>query len=176
MGCTHLRIRSLTSGIFLLGQMTLLSMVLSIALVRGTLLALLLQHIMKPGLKRLVPGSLAQVMTHFSSLSLLMGQGNAHFACKFFLKLFPYFCRQFSQKNFVQVVSPSKYTTRRTPLHQALFVVICSTTMQRGGFGTVKSRTLLWGVRRGKQLWQRLLEFLWTTRLRHRSPILKTIF
>ena len=35
--------RILTSGIFLLGQMTLLSMVLGIALVMGTPLALLLQ-------------------------------------------------------------------------------------------------------------------------------------
>jgi hypothetical protein len=76
--------RHLTLRIFLLGQMTLLSVVLGIALIRGTLLTLQLQLVAKGGLKRLVLGWLALVMIHSSSSSLLMGQGNAHFACKFF--------------------------------------------------------------------------------------------
>jgi hypothetical protein len=48
--------RHLTLRIFLLGQMTLLSVVLGIALIRGTLLTLQLHLITKGGLKRLVLG------------------------------------------------------------------------------------------------------------------------
>jgi hypothetical protein len=69
--------RHLTSEIFLLGQMTLLSVVLGIALSRDTILTLQLQLVTKGGLKRLVLGWLALVMIHSSSSSLLMGQGNA---------------------------------------------------------------------------------------------------
>jgi hypothetical protein len=91
--------RHLTSEIFLLGQMTLLSVVLGIALSRDTLLTLQLQLVAKGGLKRLVLGWLVLVMIHSSSSSLLMGQGNAHFACKFFfLFSFHIFADNFHRK------------------------------------------------------------------------------
>jgi hypothetical protein len=134
--------RHLTLRIFLLGQMTLLSVVLGIALIRGTLLTLQLQLVAKGGLKRLVLGWLALVMIHSSSSSLLMGQGNAHFACKFFFLFLPIFLQTIFTGSFVKIMGLSEYTAMQRVLHQVLCAPICSPTMQRSGFRNVNSRTL----------------------------------
>jgi hypothetical protein len=136
------RMRHLTLEIFLLDQMTLLSVVLGIALSRDTLLTLQLQLITKGGLKRLVLGWLALVMIHSSSSSLLMGRGNAHFACKFFFFFLSIFCQTIFTENFIKIMEPSKYTAMQRVLHQVLCASICSATMWRSGFRNVNRRTL----------------------------------
>jgi len=112
--------------------MTLLIMMLGIALIGDTLLTLQLQHIAKGGLKRLVLGWLAQVMIHFSSFKLSMGQGNVPIACKFFFLFFSIFLLTIFTGNFKKK-RLSKYTGIQRLLHQVLCVTICSATMQRSG-------------------------------------------
>jgi hypothetical protein len=143
--------RNLTLEIYLLGQMTLLSLVLGAALIRDTPLTLEVQHIAKGGLKGLALGWLAQVMTHSSSLRSSMGQGNAHFACEFFFPFSPHILQTIFTENFIKITVPSKCIHMLNLQHQALFALICSTAMHRSGLRHVKSRTLPWGVRRGKR-------------------------
>ena len=138
--CASVTMRNLTLEIYLLGQMTLLSLVLGATLIRDTLLTLEVQHITKGGLKGLALGWLAQVMTH-SSLSS-MGQGNAHFACEFFFPFFPHILQTIFTENVIKIPVPSKCIHMLNLQHQVLFVLICSTTMHRSGLRHVKSRTL----------------------------------
>ena len=108
-------------------QMTLLSLVLGTTLIRDTLLTLEgHQHITKGGLKRLALGWLAHMMTHSSSLRSSMGQGNAHFACEFFIPFFPpYFAeifhRKLHQDNCSIKVHPYAESTASGPLCTHLF-------------------------------------------------------
>jgi hypothetical protein len=101
--------------------MTLLIVMLGIALIGDTLLTLQLQHIAKGGLKRLVLGWLAQVMIHFSSFKLSMGQGNVPIARKFFFFFFfffhifaDHFHRELQKEKAIKVHRYSKTTASGT--------------------------------------------------------------